>query len=153
MGGVVPPTAHCPRRASVPACPASRASGDACPTTVRLASSRGASVRMLSLCCLLLLPALVRADWPSPDKLPASKEPPDPLVLFSGRKVASPEEWSRLRRPELQDLFQHYMYGPIPNNRPEVKAKIEHEDPKALGGKATLREISLTVGPAKAPRI
>jgi dienelactone hydrolase len=44
------------------------------------------------------------------------------------------------------------MYGAMP--RPQkVSAKVRHENPKALGGKAMLREIALAVGPADVPPI
>src|SRR5262249_9293196 len=45
-----------------------------------------------------------------------------------------------------------YMYGWLPAPR-KVEAKVEHEDKNALGGKATLREVSLSVAPAPAPKI
>src|SRR5262249_21150010 len=78
---------------------------------------------------------------------------PDPLVMLDGTKVKTADDWNKKRRPELKKLFQHYMYGQIPPAPKKVDAKVEHSDAKALGGKATLREIALTVGPAKAPKI
>jgi hypothetical protein len=85
------------------------------------------------------------ADFPSPDKLPAKTEFPDPLVLMDGTKVTSKEDWPKKRRPELKELFQHYMYGRLPA-KVAVTAEVNHEDAKAFGGKATLREVILTLG-------
>ncbi|MCI0684548.1 MAG: acetylxylan esterase [Gemmataceae bacterium] len=87
----------------------------------------------------------LHVDFPPIDKLPAHKDLPDPLVMLDGKRVATKAQWAKERRPELKKLFQHYMYGEFP---PPVKvtAKVEHEDPKALGGKATLRDITLTLG-------
>jgi hypothetical protein len=90
------------------------------------------------------------AEFPESDKLPANPALPDPRVMFDGTKVASRDDWFNKRRPELKRLFEFYMYGRLPQPLP-VSAKVLHEDAKAFGGKATLREIALTLGePAKA---
>jgi hypothetical protein len=111
---------------------------------------------------LMLLPLLVlgslvfataRADFPEAGKLPVLAELPDPLVMFDGKKVATKDDWFKKRRPELKKLFLYYMYGQLPPAPAKVEAKVLHEDRKAFGGKATLREIALTVAPGDAPRI
>ncbi|MBO0698710.1 MAG: acetylxylan esterase [Zavarzinella sp.] len=84
-----------------------------------------------------------RADFPAPKDLPSRPELPDPLVMFDGTKVTSKEQWRDNRRPELMALFQHYMYGTIPPPG-SVTARVLHEDAKAFGGKATLREVALS---------
>src|SRR4051794_1875372 len=83
------------------------------------------------------------AEFPEPDKLPVHKELPDPLVMLDGTKIQSAAAWKYKRRPELRRLVQHYMYGYLPGPA-KVSAKIEREDAKALDGKATLREITLS---------
>lgn len=94
---------------------------------------------------MIITTATVRADFPPFDKLPAQKGLPDPLVMLDGKRVTTKEQWASERRPELKKLFQHYMYGELP---PPVKveAKVEDEDAKAFGGKATLKDITLTFG-------
>ncbi|MFO0964204.1 MAG: acetylxylan esterase [Gemmataceae bacterium] len=93
------------------------------------------------------------AQLPDIDKLPAHASMPDPLVKLDGSKVADKNDWHKKRRPELTELFEHYMYGHAPGSVP-VKAKVERIDKEALGGKATLKEITLTLGAGKdAPRI
>jgi hypothetical protein len=96
----------------------------------------------------ILLPAIASdacADsFPDADKLPAKPELPDPLIMLDGSKVASKDDWFNKRRPELQALFEHYMYGRRPAPK-SISSTISHEDPKAFGGKATLREIAITV--------
>lgn len=77
----------------------------------------------------------------------------DPLLMFDGRRVATREEWFNKRRPELIRLCQHYMYGTLPPQPKEVSGKIEREDRDALGGKATLREVTVTFGPPELPPI
>src|SRR5580698_9885918 len=53
-------------------------------------------------------------SWPDPSELPSHPEPPDLLTTMRGQKVTTPEQWLDSRRPELKELFQHYMYGSIP---------------------------------------
>lgn len=85
------------------------------------------------------------ADFPAPDKLPSRTELPDPLLMMDGTKVVSKDDWNGKRRPELKALFQHYMYGRLPD-KVSVSARVNHEDLKAFGGKGTLREVVLSLG-------
>lgn len=91
-------------------------------------------------------------DFPEAGKLPLKPELPDPLVMFNGERVTTKDQWFKQRRPELQKLFQHYMYG-TPPKAPKVKGKVERVDPMALGGKATLKEITLTFAGVEGPKI
>ena len=101
-------------------------------------------MRILAMLSILsLFAARSAADFPDPKDLPQHPGLPDPLVMFDGTKVRTKEQWSEKRRPELKALFQHYMYGTIPPAM-TVTAKVLHEDAKAFGGKATLREIGLS---------
>src|SRR5262245_11130450 len=92
------------------------------------------------------------APFPDPDKLPVKAEFPDPLVMFSGERVGSKEEWFSKRRPELKQLIQFYMYVHLPPTF-KVQSKVEHTDTKALNGKATLRDITLTFEGLEGPAI
>jgi hypothetical protein len=83
------------------------------------------------------------ADFPPPDRLPANSDFPDPLVTFTGETVTAKDQWEAKRRPELKALFEYYMYGRLPAAPAKVEGVILHEDPKAFGGKVTLREIEL----------
>ena len=65
--------------------------------------------------------------------------------MFDGTKVTSKEQWNEKRRPELKALFQHYMYGALPQAT-KVTATVLHEDAKSFGGKGTLREVGLYTG-------
>ncbi len=92
-------------------------------------------------------------DLPDPTALPLKAELPDPLAMFEkGVKVTTKEQWEKRRRPELKHLFEHYMYGTAPKS-PKVNAKVERIDTNALGGKATLKEITLTLDGIKGPKI
>ncbi len=104
------------------------------------------------LALFALVAAAAVADLPPVSKLPSRPELPDPLVMLNGERVTSKEQWLTQRKPELKELFQHYMYGYLP---PPVKieAKVEREDRKALEGKATLKEVTISFGPIGTPPI
>jgi hypothetical protein len=110
-----------------------------------------ASIRHAARVALALLS--VAASFPRVADLPDRPDLPDPLVMLDGTRVASREDWFGKRRPELKALFQHYMYGELPPAPATVNAAVEFEDRAAVGGKATLKELALTVGPDAAPPI
>jgi dienelactone hydrolase len=101
----------------------------------------------------LLLPILgavmtlspLHAEFPEPENLPAQKEFPDPLVAMDGKRIADVPQWRNKRRPELKALFEHYMYGELPKVPVKVTGKVLHSDDDAFDGKATLREIQLSI--------
>jgi hypothetical protein len=72
--------------------------------------------------------------------------------MLDGGQVRTKAEWLKKRRPELEALFQHYMYGWFP---PPVKVegKITYTDKAFFGGKATLKLATIRLGPAPAPQI
>ena len=72
-----------------------------------------------TILALLITPriAMSQTRFPEPSKLPSHPELPDPLVMFNGERIASKRAWFDKRRPELKELFQHYMYGYLPPPR------------------------------------
>lgn len=92
------------------------------------------------------------ADWPAAASLPSQGELPDPLLMFDGAKINSVSQWNQERRPQLKELFQHYMYGYLPD-APKIKAKIKLTNEKFLAGKATLKLIDIELGPKDCPTI
>ena len=80
------------------------------------------------------------ADFPEISNLPNRPELPDPLVMLDGTRVASPEQWTAKRRPELKALFQHYMYGQMPPAIGAFIARVERKDEHYFGGKATKKD-------------
>ena len=86
--------------------------------------------------------------------LPAQPAFPDPLVMLDGRRVTTASQWSKERRPELQALFEHYMYGSLPPKPALTRTSVTGEHRDFLGGKATLRLVTLQTGATtNAPRI
>jgi hypothetical protein len=98
----------------------------------------------------LMLDAVVSADFPPPDQLPAIPKLPDPLVSFPGKRIKTREDWVEKRRPELKKLFEHYMYGHLPASV-KITARVERQDRGFLDGKATLKEITISFGPPETP--
>lgn len=78
---------------------------------------------------------------------------PDPLVMFNGERVTSREQWNEQRRPELKALFQHYMYGKIPPKPVGMQFKSGLKDTNFLGGKATLKLVTISMGSNVVPQI
>ena len=92
---------------------------------------------------------------PDAASLPVQPALPDPLVGMDGKRVKSRQEWFQQRRPELKELFAHYMYGPIPPKPAQMKATVSGEYRDFLDGKATLRLVTLDMAPNETnpPRI
>src|SRR5690606_3733761 len=65
------------------------------------------------------------------------------LTTESGRPVTTVADWEQQRRPELLDLFSSQMYGRTPTDQIAVRYEILTENPQALGGKATSRQVKL----------
>ncbi len=93
------------------------------------------------------------AAFPPPAELPRQAAFPDPLAMLDGRKITTAEQWETERKPELRALFEHYMYGKYPATPDRVTAKVLFEDSNAFGGKATLKEVELTLAPPEWPKI
>ena len=51
---------------------------------------------------------------PEISQLPSQTGSPNPLVMLDGTPVTTKKMWVDKRRPELKELFQHYMYGTMP---------------------------------------
>ena len=87
-------------------------------------------------------------------QLPVQEALPDPLTMLDGTRVETPEQWRTQRRPEIKRLFETYVYGVAPPP-PRIEATVDQEDPGLFGGKATLRQVTISFPdlPANAPRI
>ena len=67
---------------------------------------------------------------------------PDPLHFIDGNPVTSLADWTDVRRAELRELFQYYMYGYYPDT-PELVFTTVKEDPDAIPGLASYREVEI----------
>lgn len=73
--------------------------------------------------------------------------------MLDGTRVTTRSQWFKQRRPELADLFQHYMYGQIPPKPGRVTGHLIGEYPDFLEGRALLKVLSVETGPGSAPKI
>src|SRR5688572_14573800 len=71
---------------------------------------------------------------------------PDPLVFADGSRVTTAEQWRDRRRGEVLELFRTHVYGRAPGRPKDLKFQVVEEDRAALDGKATRREVDITVG-------
>lgn len=75
----------------------------------------------------------------------ASYTLPDPLVTTAGKKITSAEEWTKLRRPEVLELFREQVYGRVPATDYKKTFKVVNEDRNAMGGAATLKQVEIGI--------
>lgn len=92
------------------------------------------------------------AELPAPGDLPEQVEYPDVLTMRDGTSVRTLDDWNSKRKPELKQLFQHYMYGYLPEPPSNVKFEVVREK-KLWGGKAVKQEVMIKFGPADADPI
>lgn len=84
-------------------------------------------------------------------ELPSRPRLPDPLVMLNGEKVTTKEQWEQNRRPELKRLFQQYMYGQMPPAT--ATFSLDRSDKNFFGGKATRKDVTVTLGRPGAPKM
>lgn len=58
---------------------------------------------------------------------------PDVLTLKNGKKVTTPEQWWKQRRPEIVEDFEREVYGRIPKNVPKVTWTVKITDRERVG--------------------
>lgn len=69
---------------------------------------------------------------------------PDPLVCSDGYKVTTAGEWEKVRRPELLAFFSSHVYGKTPSDKIAVSYTLLSENPHAISGKATCKQVLFT---------
>ena len=73
---------------------------------------------------------------------------PDVLTTIDGRKIATIDDWTTIRRPEVLELFRKHVYGRVPATPYRKSFKVVREDPRAMGGSATLKQVDITIAAA-----
>jgi hypothetical protein len=73
---------------------------------------------------------------------------PDVLTCQDGTRVTTPDQWRRVRRPEIMELFAHHVYGRTPDGLPRMRCEVQSRDTAALGGAATREEVAICFGDA-----
>ncbi|MBN1342326.1 MAG: acetylxylan esterase [Phycisphaerae bacterium] len=70
---------------------------------------------------------------------------PDPLEMKGGGNVADAEAWRTRRRSEIVELFRKHVYGRAPGKPEGMTFKTFDLEPKALDGKATRKQVTVSV--------
>jgi len=93
------------------------------------------------LCCLhAQQPVATNYDEAQTGSIPI----PDVLTCSDGTIISSKEDWLSKRRPELMRLFETEMYGKTPADKaPALRFVTTSENKNALGGKATMRQVTI----------
>lgn len=68
---------------------------------------------------------------------------PDPLVSSNGTRIATPQQWEALRRPEILELFRTRVYGRNPVERPKSLSFEVVKDESALNGTARKKVVMI----------
>ena len=90
----------------------------------------------MTLVCTVAAATLAAADAPVP------KNVPDLMTTFEGEKVASAEQWEKVRAPELLEEFTAEEYGRRPVERPAALAfETAEPDKVMMDGKALRKRI------------
>jgi hypothetical protein len=70
---------------------------------------------------------------------------PNLLTADDGRKIVTCDDWKRVRRPEILELFRKHVYGRVPATPYQKSFKVANEDPNAMDGAATLKQVDVTI--------
>lgn len=103
-------------------------------------------LRLLGVLLGLMNIPLLAAPFPAPADLPSHPGLPDPLRMLSGEQVKTRRDWERKRRPELRQLFQHYMYGELPPQGEPSRFTTAGLHADFLDGLGTVRFIRIDGG-------
>ena len=71
---------------------------------------------------------------------------PDPLVMASGERVTSADQWFKMRRPEILKLYRDEIYGRVPAGAPRVTWEVAGTDTAARGGTAVMKRVTGRMG-------
>lgn len=66
---------------------------------------------------------------------------PELLKSSDGKKITNVKGWEKIRRPELMELFAREVYGRTQLDKIDVSYELLTENPKALNGKATSKQV------------
>jgi len=117
---------------------------------MRRASSYALAVLMPSV--VLCLPWCLRAVEPEAKKFFKPDAPdmpvytlPNLLTAADGGKIVTCDDWKRVRRPEILELFRKHVYGRVPAAPYQQSFKVVSEDPSAMDGAATLKQVDVAI--------
>src|ERR1700748_2434704 len=95
------------------------------------------------LAVMLLLCTKVFAQDDPEARVPAYTLP-EILKTNNGKAVNTVAEWEKTRRPEIISLFENNVYGVPPKSFDKITYEVTQDDPKAMDGRAHLKEVTIT---------
>lgn len=70
---------------------------------------------------------------------------PEIMKMQNGTEIKTIDDWEKMRCPEILRLFEDNIYGQMPTDFDKITFSVENENKLALEGKATLKQIAITV--------
>lgn len=67
----------------------------------------------------------------------------DPLLKADGHDVKDAEDWEKVRRPELLELFEKAVYGKAPPAPEKIVFEVKESSDEAYDGKAKRRQVAI----------
>lgn len=107
------------------------------------AGARKALLLALSLCVVAPTAYAQQPGFNYDESKVAAYTLPDPLTFSNNTKVTDARMWRQQRRPEIIKLFEQHVYGKVPGKPAGMRFETTSVDPKALGGRATRKEITI----------
>jgi hypothetical protein len=74
---------------------------------------------------------------------------PDVLTTVDGRTIGNAQDWMAIRRPEILELFRTHVYGRVPDTEYQTRFQVVRQDPDAMDGDATLKQVEITITAAE----
>lgn len=71
---------------------------------------------------------------------------PHILKTTDGKEITAINGWTYLRKPQIVQMFAEQVYGEIPNHFDSIDFEIVSNNPEALQGMATAKEVDINVG-------
>jgi hypothetical protein len=68
---------------------------------------------------------------------------PENLVSNGNKKITNVDQWEKIRRPEILELFKSEVYGKIPDHNVEVRFRIVDIKKNVLDGLAERKQIDI----------
>lgn len=72
---------------------------------------------------------------------------PDVLKMPNGKEVTTKEEWVKVQRPYIYRLYEQYQFGKFPMPNPTTRYRTLENNPHALNGIATRKQIRIFLLP------
>ncbi|MCL4783122.1 MAG: acetylxylan esterase [Bryobacterales bacterium] len=95
------------------------------------------------LAAVLFAPGIALAKDNYDESKVGNYELPDPLTMLNGKKVATPEQWIRERRPEILHLYEEQIFGKTPDSAPLAKVISVKEEKGVLGGLGDRKQVGI----------